>query len=62
MRTQKITEIFSCDTKTQVQEKIEQASHSSEFDLIEINVKKKNVKEEGEIVGYEYILKLVKEY
>lgn len=62
MKTQKITEVFSCDSKTQVQEKISQTERSSEFDLVEVNVKAKPVKENGEIIGTEYILKLVKAY
>lgn len=62
MRTKKITEILSCDNFNQALEKVNTARNAREFELVEVNIKMKEIKENGEVVGAEYIVKLVKSF
>lgn len=62
MRIKTITEILSCENFNQVMDKLNLARNSSEYELVEVNIKMKDVKENGEVIGVEYIVKLVKSY
>lgn len=64
MRQKQIIDIKVVDTFKQSMHLIEETSHSNEYELIGFEVKRQAVKDPAtkQIVGYEWVVKLVKSY